>query len=132
MIIFLVRGVCAQACSTANGYTRVLSSPSTSSISKSPIDVARWERSQTASGTSDRGEIAMTAGTVTSVVLASALASAIANLALQPAVQQPDATSGGSMAGQGDCGTTPGMACAGLPRVEHRGSRCTLPPDRDT
>lgn len=73
----------------------------------------------------------MTIGTVTSVVLASALASAVANVALQSPVQTPDATHGRSMAGQNDCGTTPGMACAGLPRVEHQGSRCALPPDRD-
>lgn len=73
----------------------------------------------------------MTVGTVTSVVLASALASAIANVALQSPVQPPDGTYGAPVAGQNDCGTTPGMACAGLPRIEHQGSRCTLPPDRD-
>ena len=73
----------------------------------------------------------MTVAAVTSVVLASALASAIANVALQSPVRPLDATSGRSMAGQNDCGATPGMACAGLPRVEHQGSRCTLPPDRD-
>ena len=74
----------------------------------------------------------MTVGTVTSVILASALASAIANLALQPPVQLPDGTLGSSLAGQGNCGTTPGMACAGLPRIEHQGSRCSLPPDHET
>lgn len=73
----------------------------------------------------------MTAATVTSVVLASALANAITNLALQSPVQPPDAIHSRSMAGQNDCGTTPGMACAGMPRIEHQGSRCTLPPDRD-
>jgi hypothetical protein len=73
----------------------------------------------------------MTVGTVTSVMLASALASAIANVALQLPVQPPDATRGPPVAGESDCGTTPGIACAGLPRTEHRGSRCTLPPDRD-
>jgi uncharacterized membrane protein len=84
-----------------------------------------------ASSSSKRGEIAMTVATVTSVVLASALASAIANVVLQAPVHPPDATHSPSMAGQNDCGTTPGMACAGLPRVEHQGSRCTVPPDRD-
>jgi uncharacterized membrane protein len=77
----------------------------------------------------------MTAGTVTSVILASALASAIANLASHAPVQFPDGTHGPrgpSLAGPGDCGTTPGMACAGLPRSEHQGSRCSLPPDHET
>lgn len=74
----------------------------------------------------------MTAGTVTSVILASALASAIANLALQPPVQFPDGTQGPLVAGQNDCSTTPGMACAGMLQVEHQGSRCSLPPDHET
>lgn len=73
----------------------------------------------------------MTVSTVTSVVLASALASALANVVLQSPALHPDAAHGPSVAGQTDCGTTPGMACAGLPRVEHQGSRCSLPPDRD-
>jgi uncharacterized membrane protein len=73
----------------------------------------------------------MTVGTATSVILASALASAIANLTLYPPVQFLDGTRERSMAGQSDCGTTPGMACAGLPRAEHQGSRCSLPPDHD-
>ena len=74
----------------------------------------------------------MTMGTATSVILASALASAIANLALQPPVQFSDGTHGPAVAGQPDCGTAPGMACAGMPRAEHQGSRCSLPPDHDT
>ncbi|MBX9778536.1 MAG: hypothetical protein K2Y71_29535 [Xanthobacteraceae bacterium] len=74
----------------------------------------------------------MTAGTVSSVILASALASAITNLALQPAVPFQRGTHRPPLAGQGDCGTTPGMACAGLPRVEQQGSRCSLPPDHET
>lgn len=73
----------------------------------------------------------MTIGTVTSVVLASALAGAIANMTVRPPAQAPDGNFGTPMAGQSDCGTLPGMACAGLPRVEHRGSRCMLPADRD-
>jgi uncharacterized membrane protein len=73
----------------------------------------------------------MTVGTAPSVILASALASAIANLSFQPPVPFADGTNGPALAGQSDCGTTPGMACAGLPRAEHQGSRCSLPPDHD-
>lgn len=74
----------------------------------------------------------MTAATVTSVILASALASAIANLTLRPPAQTPDGTHAPSLAGQGDCGSASGMACAAMPQVEHQGGRCSLPPDHDT
>ena len=68
----------------------------------------------------------MSIGTVTSVLLATALTVAIANVGqrLQSHFSQ-------IVTGQNDCDSNPGAACAATPRPEFQGSRCSLPPDRD-
>jgi hypothetical protein len=73
---------------------------------------------------SDRGEIAMSIGTVTSLLLATALTVAIANVGQR--LHRIDL-----VAGPNDCGANPGAACAATPRAEFQASRCSLPTDRD-
>lgn len=76
----------------------------------------------------------MTPGTVTSVVLASALATAITHAALRSPAPTTElslgAPLGASAVKQDGCNAATG-ACAGLLQVAAQPTRCSLPADRE-
>ena len=62
------------------------------------------------------------------IVLASAVATAIAGLATTAAAQENEKCYGVSLAGENDCAAGPGTTCAGSSTVDYQGNAWTLVP----
>ncbi len=74
----------------------------------------------------------MSKTTVTSAVLASAIAAALSTTATAPAnAQAKEKCFGISLAGQNDCAAGPGTTCAGTSTVDYQGNAWTLVPQGD-
>ena len=62
------------------------------------------------------------------IVLASAVATAVAGLATNAAAQENEKCYGVSLAGENDCAAGPGTTCAGTSTVDYQGNAWTLVP----
>ncbi|WP_341365486.1 DUF2282 domain-containing protein [Yoonia sp. BS5-3] len=62
------------------------------------------------------------------IVLASAVASAVAGLSTTAAAQANEKCFGISLAGENDCAAGPGTTCAGTSTVDYQGNAWTLVP----
>ncbi|MEO1641204.1 MAG: DUF2282 domain-containing protein [Pseudomonadota bacterium] len=62
------------------------------------------------------------------IVLASAVATAVAGLATSAAAQENEKCYGVSLAGENDCAAGPGTTCAGTSTVDFQGNAWTLVP----
>lgn len=63
-----------------------------------------------------------------SIVMASAVATAIAGIATQTAAEGNEKCFGISLAGENDCAAGPGTSCAGTSTVDYQGNAWTLVP----
>ncbi len=63
-----------------------------------------------------------------SIVIASAVATAVAGLATQSAAEGNEKCFGVSLAGENDCAAGPGTSCAGTSTVDYQGNAWTLVP----
>lgn len=62
------------------------------------------------------------------LVLATAVASAVAGIATNAAAQENEKCYGVSLAGENDCAAGPGTTCAGTSTVDYQGNAWTLVP----
>ena len=67
--------------------------------------------------------------TTKSLVLASAVATALAGLASTASAQAGEKCFGVSLAGENDCAAGPGTTCAGTSAIDYQGNAWTLVPE---
>lgn len=63
-----------------------------------------------------------------SIVVASAVATAIAGIATQSAAESNEKCFGVSLAGENDCAAGPGTSCAGTSTIDYQGNAWSLVP----